>query len=167
MQVNHQFEIDAPIERVWDVVGNGFAEIGEWSTAVPASQAHGGASDLPHAPVAGRSCQVAAPGFGAISEKLIGFDPATHTLTYRVEDGMPRFVSEAQNTWRLTPIDDRRTKVSMTAVFASNGIVGKVTVPILKFNVRRTLASIERDLSHYLTTGRPSQAKTNQVAKAG
>ena len=75
MPIEYDFEINSPIERVWEVVGDDFANVGDWATPVPSSRPRTDTNALPDAPVAGRVCDVNGPGVSSVAESLIRFDP--------------------------------------------------------------------------------------------
>jgi hypothetical protein len=133
-----EFVVDAPAEAVWDVVGRRFDRIGEWATAIAASQAVPARSDslataapaglavvpaVLDAPVTGRICRTGVRLLPQVTELLVAYDDATRTLTYRAS-GLPAFVTIAENTWTVTPIDQHRTQVSLHARFDTRGLLG-------------------------------------------
>jgi hypothetical protein len=163
MQITHQFDVAASIHHLWSITAEDFAGIGSWATSVPRSEARDGPPE-DQAPVAGRTCAVNVPGFSHLDERLIRYEPDNHVFAYRVESGMPSFVTDATNTWQLTEISPKATRVSMTVKVSARGLVGKVALPMLWLNIRRTLRSVERDLTHYAETGEVSRAKRRQLA---
>ncbi|MFZ2501271.1 MAG: SRPBCC family protein [Nocardioides sp.] len=157
--------IDVPAEQVWEVIGPGFARVGEWVSAIGASR--GVAVPGPNgAPVAGRACQVAAAGFGQIAEELTSYDPQARRLSYRVSDGMPSFVTGAQNTWQARPYDERRTQFTMDAEFTLTR-TGRLAAPFLRAYLSRVGRRTSADLKALLETGTPSRAKAIQIHTTG
>src|SRR5215211_4970902 len=66
LHFSNQITINAPATKVWRVLGHEFANIGQWVSAIPHSQA---VTDIPApdgAEVAGRVCATAVPGFAAV-----------------------------------------------------------------------------------------------------
>lgn len=165
MPIEYDFEINSPIERVWEVVGDDFANVGDWATPVPSSRPRTDTNALPDAPVAGRVCDVNGPGVSSVAESLIRFDPENHTLTYRVDSGMPGFVSRLENNWTLTEVTTNRTRVSVRMVLEGTGLRGRLALPFLRLFIKRTLRQSRRDLTHFLEHGEPSAAKQKQLAK--
>jgi hypothetical protein len=68
LHLKSQLTINAPAEKVWRILAHEFDTIGQWASAVPASQA---VADLPApagAQVGGRVCATAVRGFAAVQE---------------------------------------------------------------------------------------------------
>lgn len=150
--------IDVSADRVWEVIGPGFARVGEWVSAIAATEPveTGG----PHgAEVAGRSCQVAMPGFGQISEELTDYDLVDRRLTYRLVRGMPASVSRAENTWRARPRDDGRTDFTMDAELELTG-GARVVGPLLRAYLAGVGRRTAHDLKVLVETGAPSRRKS-------
>jgi hypothetical protein len=160
VKIYHSVEIDAPVDRLWNILADEFADIGLWATAVPSSKAEGTPPTwLPDAPAATRSCDLNLPGIRAISETITRFDPANHVLSYRVDEGMPSFVTGVSNTWSLTSVGPGRTRVTMLAEATLGGAVGTLATPMMRLNFARTLRGLGRDLAIYAVTGLPSDSK--------
>jgi hypothetical protein len=165
--------VEAPADAVWDVVGRRFDRIGEWATAIPASEAiavptapsPGAAASnrLPvAAPVAGRVCQTGVRLLPEVTERLITYDEVNRTLTYEAS-GMPAFVTTARNTWTVTPLDRRHTRVRLQAQFDTGGLLGLLGRWAILAQVRRTSRYLADDLRHYVEHGTPSPRKRAQL----
>jgi hypothetical protein len=159
VQIERHIDIAAPADRVWEVLGGGFAEVGAWATAIPSSAASPDGD--------GRVCSVAgAPGIDRIEERLTAYDDATRTLTYVAASGMPGAIGAASNTWRVEVLGPDASRVSTSATV---DVVGPalLATPLLRlaFGVlgRRTL----RDLRHYVERGVPSPRKQQALAVDG
>jgi carbon monoxide dehydrogenase subunit G len=159
VQIERHIDIAAPADRVWEVLGRGFTDVGAWASAIPSSEASPDGD--------GRVCSVAgAPGIDRVEERLIAYDDAARTLTYVAASGMPGAVGAASNTWRVEPLGPDHSRVSTSAVV---DVVGpaRFATPLLRlaFEVlgRRTL----RDLEHYVECGVPSPRKERALAVDG
>jgi hypothetical protein len=127
--ISKRFVIAAPAAAVWEVIGPGFANIGQWATAIP------GSTGLPHdlpvppsqtrlppfmapgltgAPVAGRVCATGLALVPEVTETLVAYDQTSRSLTYEA-GGMPSFVTIARNTWTVTALDEERRQVTLDA----------------------------------------------------
>jgi hypothetical protein len=174
--ISVDLDIAASADRVWDVIGPGFDRIGEWATAIPASVAipadrsgpgvGPGGEGLPvaaaiEAPVLGRVCQTGIRLVPQVTETLIAYDDANHTLTYQAS-GMPTFVTLACNTWTVAPIDPNRCRVSLRAQFHTRGPIGLLGRWAILAQTRRTSRHLAEDLRHYVETGTPSPRKQRQ-----
>jgi hypothetical protein len=153
--------VEAPAESVWDVVGRRFDRIGEWATAIPASAAIPAPSAL-GAPVFGRVCQTGVRLLPQVTETLVAYDDAGRTLTYEAS-GMPAFVTVARNTWTVTALDHRRTRLSLRAQFDTRGALGRLARWAVLAQVRRTSRHLADDLRHFVEHGTPSPRKRAQL----
>jgi len=149
VNIHHEFDIEAHPEEVWRVVGDEFADVGSWVGAVPSSTAIDGPA-LEHAPVAGRQCDIAIAGFGALTETITEFDPNARRLAYRVDAGMPRFVGELTNNWALRPGPSGTTHVTIDVAGTLTGLAGLVARRLFAWNIRRSLRGVESDLCAHL-----------------
>jgi Polyketide cyclase / dehydrase and lipid transport len=128
--LSRHFIIAESADAVWDLVGRRFGRIGDWATAIPTSTAIGhtfdqtassAVSEIVDAPVAGRVCQTGIRLMPQVTETIVAYDDATRTLIYQAS-GLPGFVTTARNTWTVTPLEQRRTRVSLQAQFDTRGL---------------------------------------------
>jgi hypothetical protein len=119
--ITKELTIDASPDTVWRILGPGFARIGDWATAIPASAALiavsersririDGIAAAADAPVAGRVCKTGLRMVPQVTEMLVAYDDANRTLTYHAS-GMPSFVTTARNTWTVTPLTEQQCNV--------------------------------------------------------
>ena len=157
----------APAERVWEVIGVGFAGIGDWATVIPSSTALPAGQRLPvaaavvQAPVAGRVCDTGIRLVPQVTETLVVYDDAHRTLTYEAS-GLPAFMSLARNTWTVTALDENSCRLSLRARFDTRGLsgwLGRWAILAQTWRYSRRLAD---DLRHYVETGTPSTRKQAQ-----
>ncbi|MGI9557907.1 MAG: SRPBCC family protein [Solirubrobacterales bacterium] len=166
MRIAKNVEIDAPVDQVWEIVGPGFHRVGEWATPVPHSEAKAGEPVHAEAPVAGRTCETTVSSFPALDERLSAYDEKGHSLTYEVVDGLPGFVSDAHNTWKLKPLGTSRTLVTLDGTIETRGI-GRVMSPMLRLQLNRAINQSVDDLRIYAETGEISERKQRSLAKLG
>jgi Polyketide cyclase / dehydrase and lipid transport len=170
-KISKQFVITAPASAVWKVIGPGFANIGNWATAIPAS------TGLPHqppaaqnllevAPVAGRVCSTGLAIAPQVTETLVTYDDASRSLTYEAA-GMPSFVTTARNTWTVTPLDNDSCIVNLDAQFDTRGVVGTLARWAMLAQLGRTSRQLRDDLRHFVEHGTPSPRKERQLQRAG
>lgn len=152
VNIHHEFDVEARAEEVWRVIGDEFADVGFWVGAVPSSTAIVEGPTLEDAPVAGRQCDIAIAGFGALTETITEFDPNARRLAYRVDAGLPRFVGELTNSWELHRGPAGTTHVTIDVAGTLTGVVGLVAGRLFVWNIRRSLRGVESDLCAYLRT---------------
>jgi hypothetical protein len=174
--LTRQITIEAPADAVWDLVGRRFDRIGDWATAIPASTAivstPSGAAPtrIPaaatpaDAPVAGWVCHTGIRLLPEVTETIVAYDDTARTLTYPAS-GLPAFVATARNTWTVTPLDERRTRVCLHAQFDTRGMLGVLARWAILIQVGRTSRHLPDDLRHYLEHGTPSPRKQNQLRR--
>ena len=172
--LSRHFIIAVPADAVWDLVGRRFGRIGDWATAIPTSTpightfdqtASSAVSEIVDAPDAGRVCQTGIRLMPQVTETIVAYDDATRTLTYQAS-GLPGFVTTARNTWTVTPLGQRRTRVSLQAQFDTRGLLGALACWAILLQVARTSRHLAEDLAHYLEHGTPSPRKQRQLRRA-
>lgn len=176
-KISKRFVISAPASAVWQVIGPGFARIGQWATAIPASTGllHEPLTpadqrpprrltepDLVAAPVAGRVCSTGLAIVAEVTETLIAYDDANRSLTYEAT-GMPSFVTTARNSWTVTPLDNDTCVVTLDAQFDTRGLLGTLARWVMLAQLGRTSQHLGDDLRHIVENGRPSPRKQRQL----
>ena len=160
--------VDVASGRAWKVLGQMWGDVDEWASTIShstISQAatSGGGSSLKGAT---RSCEV--PGTPGFRETMTAYDEDRLTLTYRVLEGMPPFVTKAENRWDIRAISSDKVVVSSrvslqiapgTPGFALGMVKGQFT-QILDWSID--------ELEHYMETNRPHPRKVaaRQMAAA-
>ena len=157
MKLALEVTANAPIDRVWEILGPGYVNAGEWASAVYISSARAGQSKIAGAPAAGRVCQTS---LGPFTETIQEYDPNNHRVAYSATgDKMPGFVKSLVNSWTLTPAGSGRTKVRMELnadiAFPFNVLMGWM----MKMQFRGALRDSIEDLKHYAETGKPHPRK--------
>jgi carbon monoxide dehydrogenase subunit G len=105
MEVKKQITMNAPAEKIWDVVGTRFNEISEWVSFVEHSAPN---PDLPEGE--GRVCQT---DFGPVKENITAFDAETRSLAHTIEGkSTPFFMKDILNIWQVEPLDENRSQVT-------------------------------------------------------
>jgi hypothetical protein len=172
-QLSRHLSIDAPADQVWDLIGPGFARIGEWATSIQSSaamptmpgSAAAATATAVIAPVAARVCTTGVRLVPQITETLVAYDPASRTLTYEAS-GLPAFIVTARNTWSVIPAGEHACRVTLSAQFQTLGMLGLLGRWAILAQVRHTSRHLEADLRHYLKHGTPSPRKRHQLSRA-
>lgn len=108
MKIVIEKTIDVTADQAWDLLGNRFADIGTWASAVEASRLDG---PLQNGSV--RTCELKPTnvGSGTIQERITRFDRETRQITYEILSGMPGFMKYLDNAWTISPTSDGRAKM--------------------------------------------------------
>ena len=157
MKLALEITANAPIDRVWDILGPGYVNAGDWASAVYISHPRVGEAKVAGAPAAGRVCQTS---LGPFTESIEEYDPINHRVAYSATgDKMPGFVKSLVNSWTLTPAGSGRTKVRMELnadiAFPFNVLMGWM----MKMQFRGALKDSIEDLKHYAEAGKPHPRK--------
>lgn len=154
MELTRQISLHAPVDSVWDLLAHRFHEVGLWATAINESGA------LPTTTgdtgVADRVCDT--PD-GVFKERMVSFDEATRTFSYLAYEGLPGFVREGGNTWRVRDLGNGKTEVSMHMKFDLNPVAEVLMGWMLKRQMGKAADSVLDDLKVYAETGKVSDRK--------
>lgn len=155
--------INASAEDLWKIIGPGFANAYEWSTAIDHS-AGSGAAEFEGATCSERSCELNAKGFSKIGEKLTEYDAQQKVLAYDAHIGLPGFVTYANNQWRVVELESGKSSLEMTITMRLKPFMGALMGGMFKKNLNNTIDSVLRDLKVYTETGEDSQQKKDRMA---
>jgi carbon monoxide dehydrogenase subunit G len=160
MEFRKTIQINADIDKVWDVVARDFANVGDWSSAVQSSGPNLEAAVPDGAEVGVRVC---ATDFGDLKETFTEYDDEAKTFTFEVS-GMPSFITLARNRVEVASAGAGRTTVSLNIAMETNTI-GKVMGPMFAIKLKTTLNSFLDELKDYVENGQVSKRKQKQLAK--
>ncbi|MEO1449625.1 MAG: SRPBCC family protein [Bacteroidota bacterium] len=150
--------IKVSAERLWEIVGAGFADAHVWSSGLDHSEGSG-EPRFEGAVCNERYCEVNVKGFNKISETLVEYDDFQRTLTYVAHSGLPGFVIHAQNTWRIISVSPNESRFEMRIVMRLKPLMGMLAGGAFRKNLNKTIDGVIDDLSIYAETGRISAAK--------
>ena len=105
MKVTTEITIEKNISKVWEVMGNQFAEVHKWSSNFQDSKPGGS----PLFEGLNYSTRETITERGKTVQALEAFDPASFSLSYRITEGAPEIAKEAYATWRLEQLEDEKT----------------------------------------------------------
>jgi len=144
--------VKAPIEKVWDVLINEFAEIEKWATGVFSSQK---TEDYD------RVCKTS---FGNLEEKILTKDKKQHILQFKVK-GFPFFVKSAVSTWTLKEISKTETEVTVNPNIKTMPIIGTIMEIPMKMQLKKAIPGLMDDFATYVETGKASKSKQEEIDK--
>jgi len=161
MKISKTITINAPAEKVWDILGPNYTNAGDWASSVYASGARPGTPKVAAAPVAGRVCQTS---LGPFTETIEAFDESRRHVAYSASgEKMPGFVKRLANSWTVHPTGDT-SKVEMELnaeiAFPFNILMG----PMMKLQFGKVVREATEELKHYAETGKPHPRKVKADA---
>jgi hypothetical protein len=169
-QLTTNLAIDAPAGQVWQVIGPGFARIGDWATtiaasaAIPAPAPAAGIPATASTPVMGRTCSTGIGLVPSITETLTSYDEQRRTLSYQAA-GLPAFITTARSTWTVTPTGETTCRVTVTGHFQARGVLGMVGCWAILAQARLAARHLQADLRHYIKHGTASPRKQHQLSR--
>lgn len=164
MNIHKLITINAPRERVWDIIATQFGSVGDWVSPVHTSSASSGSPRVPGAPCPGRVCQT---DMGPIKEDITEFDESRGVLAYTAEgEKMPFFVKGMLNRWALKPQGDGSTVVEMHMSAKLMPPFGLLMGPMMKRQMGKMAGFAIEELKHFAETGRVHERKSQALKKA-
>ncbi len=159
MEIERKTVINATADHVWELLGPGFANIGDWFSGVLASEG------LPHAAssaqveatcdIAGRVCTTAQ---GELTERITRYDPDARSFSFEIE-GLPGFVVGASNTFAVRDLGRGRSELSFRVNIELKPVAGVLMGWMFRRKVNETADQILSDFSVYAETGAVSDRK--------
>jgi len=150
MKIARELVMDVPADRVWQVLAQDFATIGEWFSGVDHSKVRADVEAPQGAKVGGRICKV--PGLGEIQERFTAFDESNKTFAYEVS-GMPFFVKAASNSFVVATIDGSKTRVSLEAITEVVRVIGWLPLIPMRIQLGRLMGMLLEELKHFVEQG--------------
>lgn len=160
MQIQRSITIQAPSEAIWDLLANRFHEVGTWASIINESGAL--PSQNQHTGIADRMCNT--PD-GVFKEQMTAFDEEQRTFSYLAYEGLPGFVREGGNTWRVRDIGRGKTEVSMHMKFDLNPVAEALMGWMMKRQMTKAGEAVLDDLKIYAESGQISQRKREALAR--
>lgn len=163
-EIKKQMVIDVSADQLWELIGPGFVDVYKWSSNVDHAEGSG-TPEFDGAVCSKRSCDVNVKGFSSINEDLFLYDQDKMSLGYAVVEGMPGFITKAQNVWTVKKVNESQSILTMAAEFESKGMMGALTRGMMKKKMAETLDTVLLDAKIYAETGQISSAKQERVAE--
>ncbi len=161
MKIKRTLTIDAPPDRVWDILGPNYTKADDWASSVYVSGARPGPQKVAAAPVAGRVCQTS---LGPFTETIEAYDEARRYIAYSATgDRMPGFMKRLVNAWTVRPkggISEVEMELNAEIAFPFNILVA----PMMKLQFGKVLREATEELKHFAETGKPHPRKTKTDA---
>jgi len=154
MKFSEDIIINAPAEKVWDILAHKFTEVGIWARSIPKSVVNNDAQIVNGSPVGGRLCDTS---IGKISEEFTAYDEEGMTFSFKgvITSIMLRGVI---STNAVVAIDANTSKVTVTPEVDLK-ILGILMYPLIKMNLSKTIDEVLADLKYFAENDRPSPEK--------
>lgn len=157
MEIKKAITIQAPAEKVWEVLWNNYTQVCDWASTVNHSEkrdVHGNKNG-------GRTCHST---WGEISEIVKEVDQKKMSYTYYA-DGLPAMMKSAVNSWKVEPLGNHSSEVQMNLKIELAPIpkllMGWMIVPKMKKDIQQTID----DLKYFIENGKPSSVKIKSDQK--
>jgi hypothetical protein len=165
IEISRQVTINAPAHKVWRVVAHEFDQIGRWATLIPRSQAVTDGPAPEGAPVCGRVCGTAFAGFSDVRETFDYYDEQGMRFGYTATDGLPAFVTRAQNHWLVRALGPDTTLAEGRGEVDVRWFPGIFVLPLLQLQLRRAAAQVFEELKYYIEHDQPHPRKLAVLRK--
>ena len=166
MTVSKTVQINAPADRVWDVLAHQFYDADKWASSISHSAPHEAGPATGDSPLAqnGRACETS---LGPFRETIQDYDERARRIGYSAEgDKMPFFVKHLQNNWAVTPTGAGHSRVDMALEARLLPVFAQLMGPVLKRQFAKVAGEATEELKHYVETGRPHPRKVEADKKA-
>lgn len=163
-QVRVSDTINLSADKLWEIVGPGFADAHVWSSALDHSEGRG-AGQFEGAVCNERYCEVNTAGFSEINEKLTLYNQETRELAYNAYSGLPSFVKFAENHWEALDLGNGKSQIRMSITMKMKPFMGWLMGGMFRRNLDKTIDSVIDDLKIYAETGEISEAKKKRLAE--
>ncbi|WDE05447.1 SRPBCC family protein [Thalassomonas viridans] len=171
MKISRTVTIKKPVNQVWQVAAEDFANAYKWMTGVVHSYENS-APKKTDSPVAGRICNLEnkkEDPFHAV-ENILRFDGNRHILEFEIfpvkksGPGIP--IIKNHVVLSLSANQDGSTQVYWNCNVELK-LLGKLLYPLLKLGLNKGFDGVLNDLKVYLETGRVSAKKQKFDEKIG
>ena len=160
MDIIRAMAVNASAEKLWQILGRDYNNIGEWTSQVLQSTPNPNLDSGE-----GRVCMV--NGFGNTKETLTQYDEEQHTLSYTAEiEKMPFFVKEMSNSWRVESTGQNRAIVHMHAKATLLPVFAQVMGPIIHRQITQVVDTMLEELKYYAENDEIHPRKQKQLATA-
>ena len=165
MQITRSIRIDAPAERVWDVLAHQFYDADKWLSSIYHSGERASVPTVGDFPLhtGGRSCDTS---LGLFRETIQHYDENERSFGYSAEgDKMPFFVKHLQNNWTVSSDGPNRSTVDMRLEAKLLPVFAQLMGPVMKRQFGKVTTEAVEELKYYVETGRPHKRKVESDRK--
>lgn len=164
VKMSKSVDVAVSADKLWEIIGPGFADAGIWSSAVDHSEGKGEAQ-FEGATCDTRSCDLSAKGFSSVNERITEYDRENKILAFDVYEGMPGFVLYANNRTEIFTAGEEKSTAKLQITMHMKPFLGRLMGGMLSKNLSNLIDSALDDLKVYAETGEPSERKKIRMAK--
>lgn len=154
MNFSKDITINASADKVWDILGHKFADVGQWSRSISQSVINHEAPKVNNSPVGGRLCETS---IGKISEEFTAYDEEKMTFSFKGVITSKVF-SNVISTNAVTAIDENTSKVTVTPNVDLKTF-GILMYPLIKMQLSKLINEVLIDLKYFAENDKPSPEK--------
>ncbi len=149
-------EIEAPADKVWQILAHQFVDISEWSTLInesrliPINEIPKGYEPTPSAPAPARQTESSIGP--TLIEVITHYSEEEKKLTFEGADMPALFFVYAKDTQSVIPISEGKSKLTFDIDIKLRGLF-QVFNSILESRFSSTMAEVQNDLKIYAETG--------------
>lgn len=165
LDVKASIEINTSAEKVWEIIGPNFINIGDWGRGISKSWNNDALSTtIEGAPAGGRFCDLGK--FGKADERIVHYDQVKKVIAWSAKiDKMPSFLINLKNTIKVEAIGENSCRASSNITADLTGVRGFLLGTLLKSNFTKLLNGFFKDWKTYAETGEVSETKKRELAK--
>ncbi|MEM7126802.1 MAG: SRPBCC family protein [Chloroflexota bacterium] len=148
MNVQRQVTVNAPADKVWNILGADFTNISEWASFVVESK------PIPNMPEgSGRVCNV--KGTGEVKETIHKYDEDNRELAFVLEGKkIPFFMQKIDNTWSVKPKGNDRSELQVNVDLTVMPVFKQLMSGMLRKQMSKTADSILGELKYFAENDR-------------
>lgn len=160
INIKRSIEIEVSADDLWHKTAEDFGGIDQWISVV---------SNVTHIPNENGDAlgaeRVCRSPFGDTRETMVTYDETERTFGYAIQ-GLPPFISEAVNTWRIEAVNHNTSLISMT--LTGNVVEGVDPEMVIGFKsqVGDLIGMATEELKHWVETGTAHPRKVDAIAAA-
>lgn len=161
MQIARTLHVAAAPDKVWHILAEDYANVGQWARAVQVSTPNTAVAPLPGATVGGRICTAS---IGEVTETICTYDAENHVLAYDAKaKAMPFFVRNLSGRWTLAP-EGEGTSVDLSFVADLMPPFGTLMGWAMRRQFTSAIDETLEDLKHFAETGKIHPDKAAALA---
>ena len=160
MKFSKEIIINVSEDKVWNILGPEFANIGTWATAVSHSVANDELPSLNNSPVGGRLCNT---NIGTVSEEFTAYDADKKTFSFAGIIGS-KIYSSLISTTEVTAKDENTSVVKITPHIVLKPL-GLFMYPMVRKSLSRTIDGVLDDLKYFAENDTQSPRKAASMKK--